>query len=87
MAKKVAIYPKGDVRRLFVIASAIEELGSPTLLQLAEFTGHNKGTIPADVEKLREQLGVSISKEGIHYTLLDWGDKLKKTGVKKDLWG
>jgi biotin operon repressor len=87
MSKTVKVYPKGDVRRLFVIASAISELGSPTLVQLAAFTGHNKGTIPTDINKLREQLGVEIEKDGAKYKLISWGDKLKQRGVKNDLRG
>jgi len=85
--KEVKRYNKGDVRRLLVVAAAISELGSPTLVQIAAFTGHNKGTIPSDVEKLRTQLGVTIEKDGPRYTLKDWGGTLKRNGVKKVLYG
>lgn len=87
MKKEVKQYKKGDVRRLFVVASAIDELGSPTLVELTAFTKHNKGTIQKDIEKLREQLGVVIDKRGPQYTLISWGEKLKAKGVKKDLRG
>lgn len=80
-------YPKGDVRRWFVLLTAIDILVSPTLVNLAAFTGHNKGTIPADVEKIREQLKVDIRKIGAKYIIEDWGPILKKNGVKGCLNG
>lgn len=87
MKNEIKQYSKGDIRRLFVVAAAIDELGSPTLLQLSAFTMHNKGTIQKDIDKLREQLGVVIEKKGPHYNLVCWGEKLKKKGVIKDLRG
>jgi hypothetical protein len=75
-------FPKGDARRLFSLLAAIDALERPTLTTLAEFTGHNKGTIPADVEKLCEQYGVEIVKNGAVFRLVSWGEVLKKTGVK-----
>lgn len=84
---KVTQYPKGDARRLFVLLAAIDSLARPTLTTLAESTGHNKGTIPVDVEKLREQFGVDIVKDGAVYGVKSWGDLLKKNGVKKLLRG
>lgn len=80
-------YPKGDVRRLFVLLSAIDQLERPTLTSLANFTGHNKGTIDADVFKLREQFGVSIDRDGPVFRLRSWGEVLKKNGVKAHLRG
>jgi len=84
---KIIQYSKGDVRRMLVIAASIERLGNPTLLELVKFTGHNKGTIPADIEKLKEQLHVEIIKNDTRYSIRDWGDILKKNGVKKVLKG
>lgn len=75
-------FPKGDARRLFVLLAAIDTLERPTLTTLAEYTGHNKGTIPADVEKLRDQYGVNIAKDGPVFFIKSWGEVLKKTGVK-----
>ncbi|PCE30348.1 hypothetical protein [Burkholderia ubonensis] len=80
-------YPKGDARRLFVVLAAIEHLERPTITTLAAFTGHNKGTIDADVMKLREQYGVEIDREGAVFVVRSWGDVLKKGGVKKHLQG
>lgn len=80
-------YPKGDARRLFVLLSAIDLLERPTLTSLAGFTGHNKGTIDADVLKLREQFGVSIDREGPVFVLRSWGEVLRKNGVKAHLKG
>ena len=83
----VTQYPKGDARRLFVLLAAIDALERPTLTTLAEFTGHNKGTIPADVERLREQYKVVIRKDGPVFSIESWGDLLKKEGVRKLLKG
>jgi len=80
-------YPKGDARRLFVLLAAIDYLERPTLTSLAEYTGHNKGTIDADVAKLREQFGVDIERDGPVFSIRSWGDLLKKAGVKSHLQG
>jgi len=80
-------YPKADARRLFVLLSAIDHLERATLTTLASYTGHNKGTIDADIAKLNEQFGVSIVKEGAVYRVNSWGDLLNKRSVKKFLGG
>ena len=80
-------HKKGDVRRWLVLLAAIDTLETPTLVQLSKYTGHNKGTIPADIEKIKEQLSVVITKTGAKYRIDDWGPVLKKGGVKKHLKG
>ncbi|MGC0155242.1 hypothetical protein ACPRNU_22510 [Chromobacterium vaccinii] len=80
-------YPKGDARRLFVLLAAIDKLPRPTLTTLSAYTGHNKGTIDADVVKLVEQYGVEIERDGPVFVLRSWGDVLKQQGVKKSLKG
>lgn len=80
-------FPKGDARRLFVVLDAIDRLERPTLTTIAEYTGHNKGTIDADVRKLVLQFGVDIRREGAVFVILDWGIVLKKTGVRRHLYG
>ncbi|VWC79840.1 hypothetical protein BLA39750_01112 [Burkholderia lata] len=80
-------YPKGDARRLFVVLASIDYLERPTITSIAAFTGHNKGTIDADVAKLRDQFGVQIDRDGAVFILRSWGDVLKKAGVKKHLMG
>ncbi|MEM8519468.1 hypothetical protein [Janthinobacterium sp. CAN_S7] len=80
-------FPKGDARRLFVLVAAIDVLERPTLTTLAEYTGHNKGTIPADVGKLVEQFGVELVKDGPVYRVESWGDVLKKNSMRKFLRG
>lgn len=80
-------YPKGDARRLFVVLAAIEHLERPTITTIAAFTGHNKGTIDADVAKLCDQYGMQIEREGAVFVIRSWGDVLKKSGVKKHLHG
>lgn len=79
----VVQYPKGDVRRLFVLLASIDKLERPTMTTLAEFTGHSKGNIDHDVQKISEQLSVKIVKDGPVYRIVDWGDIVKKTGVKR----
>lgn len=80
-------YGKGDIRRLFVLLAAIDQLERPTLVNLVNLTGHNKGTIAVDIEKIGVQLGVVIAKNGPIYRIEDWGAILKKIGVKKHLKG
>lgn len=84
---KVIQYKKGDLRRLIVVIGAINELGEASLVEIERFTGHNKGTIPTDIEKIREQLGVNIVKNGAKYSVNNWGDLLKQKGIKKVLYG
>lgn len=67
---------------MFALLVAIDALERPTLTTLTEYTGHNKGTITADIEKLREQYGVDIAKNGAVFSVVSWGEVLKKTGVK-----
>ncbi|MYM92629.1 hypothetical protein [Duganella vulcania] len=86
-AHGVVQYAKADARRLFVLAAAIDSLDRPTITTLAEFTGHNKGTIGADVQKLIEQYGVQIEKDGPVFRIANWGEVLKVKGVKKYLFG
>jgi hypothetical protein len=86
-AHGVPQYPKADARRLFVLLAAIDRLERPTLTSLADFTGHNKGTIDADVARLAEQYGVVVAKTGPVYSIEYWGEILKKAGVKKVLQG
>jgi hypothetical protein len=84
---RVPQYPKGDARRLFVVLAAIDCLERPTITTIAAYTGHNKGTIDADVARLCEQYGVEIERNGPVFSILSWGDVLKKGGVKKHLRG
>lgn len=78
-------YPEHDARRLFVLLSAIDLLERPTVSALADLTSHDKDTIDAEVLKLREEYGVVLHKVGDIYRIEDWGDVLKKNGVKKYL--
>lgn len=76
-------YPKGDVRRLLVLAAAVDALERPTITSLAKYTGHNKGTISKDINKLNEQLGVIITKTDSVYEIQSWGDLLKKGRIRR----
>lgn len=76
-------YARGDARRLLMLLAAVDRLPRPTLTTLAAATGHNKGTIARDVERLREQFGVHISKQGPVYRIEDWGRILRPAGVRE----
>jgi|AXCI01.1.fsa_nt_gi hypothetical protein len=75
-------YPRGDVRRLFRLAIAMSKLQHPTLNALSAETGHHKQTVIDDMTRLREQLAVTIEKDGSEYHLVDWGKILNKEGVE-----
>ncbi|MDW5419073.1 hypothetical protein R6242_21100 [Iodobacter sp. CM08] len=77
-------FPKGDARRLFVLLAAIDALPCPTITTLSLKTGHNKGTIKADIKRL-EQYGVDIELQGDVFRIKSWGDLLKKDSVRKYL--
>lgn len=78
-------YPKGHTGRLLVTLAAIDRLERPTATSVAVLTGLSKGKIDDYVRALEAELGVTINKEGPEYRLVDWGEILKKTGVKKCL--
>jgi hypothetical protein len=76
-------YPKGDIRRLFLVLAAIDALeGEATLLRIVEATGINKGQIADMVEKARNQLGVRIDKTGPVYRIRAWGKLINRDGVR-----
>ncbi|HJV81872.1 hypothetical protein [Noviherbaspirillum sp.] len=75
-------YPDHDARRLFVLLSAIDLLERPTVSAIADLTSHDKETVDADVQRLREQFGVVLHKVGDIYRIESWGDVLKSDGVK-----
>jgi hypothetical protein len=76
-------YPPGDIRRLFVLLSAIDLLERPTLSAIADLTSLDPETIDDDIARLHAQFGVDIYKLGTVYRIESWGDILKKNGVKK----
>lgn len=80
-----AKYPKGDARRLFSLLLAIEELERPTLVSIVARTGHNRGTLQADVDRLNTQFDVSIVKDGPVYKIESWGRVLNKAGLRSYL--
>jgi hypothetical protein len=78
----VTQYPDNDVRRLFVLLSAIDLLERPTASAVADLTGVNRERIDADIVKLREEFGVVLHKVGEIYRIESWGEVLRKSGVK-----
>jgi hypothetical protein len=74
-------YPHGDARRLFVLAGAIDLLERATATAIADLTGFDKSVIDDEVDKLREQYGMTIHKFGDMYKIESWGDVLIKDGV------
>ena len=83
----VVQYPDDDVRRLFVLLSALDLLERPTLATIADLTGLNPETIDDEIERLHEQFSVQIHKLGNVYRIESWGDILKKEGVLRCLRG
>ncbi len=77
MSSAPVIYKRGDIRRVLCVALALHDLESPSLNNIAKKTGHHKQTILDDIERLQEQLGVVITKEGSLYRLTSWGPVLK----------
>jgi hypothetical protein len=78
-------YPPTDARRLFVLLSAIDLLERPTVAAIADLTDREREDIEADIQTLREQYGVALTKIGEVYHIESWGEVLKKNGVKKYL--
>jgi len=81
----VVQYPQDDIRRLFVLLSALDLLERPTLATIVDLTNLDPETIDDDIERLREQFGVQIFRLGGVYRIESWGDVLKKNGVVKRL--
>ena len=76
-------FPRGDVRRLFIVLAAIDALGDEaTIVQISENTGVNKGQIATVIEQAREQLGMHIDKAGPVYRIRRWGKLVNPDGVR-----
>ncbi|MES2025157.1 MAG: hypothetical protein V4448_06355 [Pseudomonadota bacterium] len=76
-------YPVDDARRLFVLAAAIDLLERPTPTAIDDLTGIDKSTIEQQVDKLREQYGMTIHKFGDIYRIESWGEILNRKNVAK----
>lgn len=76
--------PKGDMRRVWVVLGAIESIDRATLTTLVDATGLPKASINDVLKKLLagQVPGLVIAKQGAVYTVSDWGELLKKNGVK-----
>ena len=74
--KHVAFGEKGDTRRLFQLLVCIHDLETPTLMTISLATGQNKGSIDANIERLK-QFGVIIKKEGAVYKVEHLGNLLE----------
>lgn len=81
-ANIAARYPKGDSRRVLALGAALDRLGSASLQELVELTGFNKGSLPAYINQLQVQFGMTIEKTGSRYRIADWGRILQATGVR-----
>ncbi|HEX7644611.1 MAG TPA: hypothetical protein VF472_20590 [Burkholderiaceae bacterium] len=77
----VVQYPADDARRLFVLAAAIDLLERATPASIADLTGIAIDAIDGDVDILREQYGMKITKLGSVYRIADWGEVLQREGV------
>lgn len=83
----VAQYPKGHAGRLLVVLAAIQNLERPTAQTVADYTGLFKGNIDSYVQRIRDELGARLRKEGAVYKLEDLGPVVKMAGLKKALDG
>lgn len=83
----VVQYPKGDIRRWFVLLAAIDYLERPTITSLSEYTGWNKGSIQRDMSKIEEQLQVVVDKNDSIFEIKDWGNLINPEGLKMCLTG
>lgn len=76
-------YPKGHTGRLLVTLAAISVLERPTATSVATLTGLSKSKVDDYVQRLRDELGVTINKTGPVYAINCWGDILKTGGATK----
>lgn len=83
-------YDRNDLRRLLVVAAALEELGDSTTTTLQKAIGHHRTTIADDIDRLAF-LGIKISvTDSVSeknrpvrvYRLVDWGCILNPEGVR-----
>lgn len=70
-------YQRGDIRKLLRLALAMEDLESPSLVNLVQETGLSKQPVLDDIKRMQTQLGMVIEKEDFCYRLRSWGPVLK----------
>ncbi len=77
--------PKGDMRRVWCVLGAIESLERATLTTLVSALGLPKSSINDVLKKLLsgQVPGLVITKQDAVYSVSEWGEILKKNGVKK----
>jgi len=80
----VPVFNKGDVRRLFIVIAAIEELEHATLNNITARTGYPKASLADALKKiLAGELGVTVTKNGSAYHITDRGKFLQKITFEK----
>lgn len=87
LIQKAPMYPKGDLRRMLVVLGAIQEVGDATLVQIVARTGLDKKTVTDLIAKAQEQAAVRIVKTGAFYSITEFGQLFKSSGVKLSLQG
>lgn len=78
-------YTKGDVRRLLLLIAAIDHIERPTMHTLSQFLGCSNANVAKSVEKITEQLDVTIVNLDSVYRIKDWGVLLNKKSVRNIL--
>lgn len=70
-------YQRGDIRKLLRLALAMEDVESPSLINLVQETGLSKQAVLDDIKRMQTQLGMVIEKEDYCYRLRSWGPVLQ----------
>lgn len=72
---------------MLAVLAAIDAPEGATLVQIVAKTGLDKKSVTRLIAQAMEQAHVSVAKDGPTYRVSDWGEILKRSGVKKVLTG
>ncbi|CAG9235646.1 conserved hypothetical protein [Paraburkholderia tropica] len=87
MTKAAMPYPKGDLRRMLSVLSAIDSAAGATVAQVSTVTGLSRQTVTDLIHSAAQQAGVRIRKSGSTYQIVDWGPVIRKAGAVLALSG
>ncbi|WP_321944024.1 hypothetical protein [Paraburkholderia tropica] len=87
MTKGTMPYPKGDLRRMLSVLSAIDSPAGATVAQVSTVTGLSRQTVTDLIQGAAQQAGVRIRKSGSVYQIVDWGPVIRKSGAALALTG
>ncbi|WP_286241144.1 MarR family transcriptional regulator [Neptuniibacter halophilus] len=77
-------FPKGDLRRTWMVLGAIDKLEHPSARKISQELGLPVSTVQAQLSKLSgdEIPGLRISLANGTYTIEDWGSIIKAAGIR-----